>query len=92
MRNIWTIAKREYDHYFISPIAYVVAFMILLTIGIIFAINISIIWSDAGYVCTNRGLCISAGVICARSHYETDLRRGTYGNAGIAPYRSPARL
>jgi hypothetical protein len=29
--NIWT-AKREYDHYFISPIAYVVAFMILLTI------------------------------------------------------------
>jgi hypothetical protein len=27
MRNIWTIAKREYDHYFISPIAYVVAFM-----------------------------------------------------------------
>ena len=40
MRNIWTIAKREYDHYFISPIAYVVAFMILLTIGIIFAINL----------------------------------------------------
>jgi ABC-2 type transport system permease protein len=40
MRNIWTIAKREYDHYFISPIAYVVAFMILLTIGIIFAINV----------------------------------------------------
>lgn len=40
MRNIWTIAKREYDHYFISPIAYVVAFMILLTLGIIFAINL----------------------------------------------------
>ncbi|HET9590844.1 MAG TPA: ABC transporter permease [Anaerolineales bacterium] len=40
MRNIWTIAKREYNHYFISPIAYVVAFMILLTIGVIFAINI----------------------------------------------------
>ena len=39
MRNIWTIAKREYDHYFISPIAYVVAFMILLTTGIIFAVN-----------------------------------------------------
>ena len=36
MRNIWIIAKREYNHYFISPIAYVVAFMILLTIGIIF--------------------------------------------------------
>ena len=40
MRNIWIIAKREFNHYFISPIAYVVAFMILLTIGIIFAINI----------------------------------------------------
>jgi ABC-2 type transport system permease protein len=39
MRNIWTIAKREYDHYFISPIAYVVAFAILLAIGIIFGIN-----------------------------------------------------
>lgn len=40
MRNIWIIAKREYNHFFISPIAYVVAFMVLLTIGIIFAINI----------------------------------------------------
>ena len=40
MRNIWIIAKREFNHYFISPIAYVVAFMILLTVGIIFAINI----------------------------------------------------
>jgi ABC-2 type transport system permease protein len=40
MRNIWIIAKREYDHYFISPIAYVVAFMMLLTVGIIFAINV----------------------------------------------------
>lgn len=40
MRNIWTIAKREYNHYFISPIAYVVGFMILLVIGIIFAMNI----------------------------------------------------
>src|SRR5687767_1216940 len=40
MRNIWIIAKREYNYYFISPIAYVVAFLILLTIGIIFAINI----------------------------------------------------
>jgi len=39
MRNIWIIAKREYDHYFISPIAYVVAFAILLAIGIVFAIN-----------------------------------------------------
>lgn len=39
MRNIWTIAKREYDQYFISPVAYVVAFVILLTTGVLFAIN-----------------------------------------------------
>ena len=39
MRNIWTIAKREYDQYFISPIAYVVAFAMLLTIGVLFGIN-----------------------------------------------------
>ena len=38
MRNIWTIAKREYDQYFISPVAYVVAFAILLTTGVIFGI------------------------------------------------------
>jgi len=41
MRNIWTIAKREYDHYFISPIAYVVAFLILLTTGVIFVYSLS---------------------------------------------------
>lgn len=37
MRNIWTIAKREYDYYFVSPIAYVIAFAILLMLGIDFA-------------------------------------------------------
>lgn len=40
MRNIWIIAKREFNHYFISPIAYVVAFMILLTVGIMFSLNV----------------------------------------------------
>ncbi len=38
MRNIWTIARREYNHYFASPIAYVVAFVILLTLGFIFGL------------------------------------------------------
>lgn len=41
MRNIWTIAKREYDHYFVSPAAYVVAFMILFVVGIVFVSNFS---------------------------------------------------
>ncbi len=33
MRNIWVIAKREFNLYFISPIAYLVFFVTLLTIG-----------------------------------------------------------
>jgi len=36
MRKIWTIAKKEYDHYFITPIAYIVAFVILLVLGFLF--------------------------------------------------------
>ena len=40
MRNIWTIAKKEYDHYFITPIAYIVAFVILLVLGFLFWIVI----------------------------------------------------
>jgi len=36
MHNIWTISKREYNLYFSSPVAYVVAFFILLMVGAIF--------------------------------------------------------
>ena len=36
MKNIWTIAKREYDHYFITPIAYIISFVILLVLGFLF--------------------------------------------------------
>ena len=38
MRTIWTIAKREYDNYFNSPLAYVVAFSIVLPVGIYFSL------------------------------------------------------
>jgi len=38
MRNIWTIARREYRHYFTSPIAYIVAILTLLTVGIYFVV------------------------------------------------------
>ena len=41
MRNIWTIARREYHRFFSSPIAYVVAFVMMLTLGIMFAITIT---------------------------------------------------
>ena len=39
MRNIWTITKRELNLYLISPIAYAVAFLIMLILGIIFYTN-----------------------------------------------------
>ena len=38
MKNIWTIAKREYANYFNSPLAYVIALAILFPVGIIFSI------------------------------------------------------
>jgi ABC-2 type transport system permease protein len=40
MSNIWTIAKREYKLYFGSPAAYIVAFVIMLVLGLIFYANI----------------------------------------------------
>ena len=40
MRNIWTIAKREYKIYFSSPLAYIVMLIILSVIGAIFALNL----------------------------------------------------
>lgn len=40
MRNIWTIAKREYKIYFSSPLAYIVMLMILSVVGVIFALNV----------------------------------------------------
>jgi ABC-2 type transport system permease protein len=46
MRNIWTIAKREYKLYFSSPIAYAVAFLILSIVGLIFALTFMSILSD----------------------------------------------
>ncbi len=40
MRNAWTIAKREFAHYFISPIAYAVALMFLVILGLLFFANV----------------------------------------------------
>ncbi|MCS6909718.1 MAG: ABC transporter permease [Anaerolineales bacterium] len=41
MRNAWTIAKREFNHYFVSPVAYAVAFTLFLVLGIIFNFNVA---------------------------------------------------
>jgi len=40
MRNIWTIAVREFKLYFSSPAAYLVAAMLLVVMGIIFYTNV----------------------------------------------------
>jgi len=40
MRNVWVIAEKEYKHFFISPVAYSIAFAILLIIGILFYASI----------------------------------------------------
>jgi ABC-2 type transport system permease protein len=40
MRNIWTIAKREYKVYFSSPLAYIVMLIIMSVIGLLFALNL----------------------------------------------------
>lgn len=53
MRNIWTIAKREYDHYFISPIAYVVAFVMLLFLGAYFVYIIGYFRNNAAQLFGN---------------------------------------
>jgi ABC-2 type transport system permease protein len=41
MRNIWTIAKREYKLYFATPIAYIVAFFLLIILGFLFYVNLT---------------------------------------------------
>jgi ABC-2 type transport system permease protein len=40
MRNIWIVAQKEFKHFVISPVAYAIAFAILLILGILFYANI----------------------------------------------------
>jgi ABC-2 type transport system permease protein len=46
MRNIWTVAKREFNNYFSSPVAYAVAFLVLTIIGVIFVLNLLSLSND----------------------------------------------
>ncbi|MEK7786303.1 MAG: ABC transporter permease [Chloroflexota bacterium] len=41
MRNVWTVAKREFAHYFVSPVAYAVAILFLSIVGLIFVYNVA---------------------------------------------------
>jgi len=46
MYNIWVIAKREYNLYFASPVAYAVAFVVLIVLGVFFYLNLSVALSS----------------------------------------------
>jgi ABC-2 type transport system permease protein len=48
MRNIWTVTKREFTHYFVSPTAYAVAFMLLLIVGFIFGAQVLLLTGAGG--------------------------------------------
>jgi ABC-2 type transport system permease protein len=50
MVNIWTIAKREYNLYFSSPVAYMIAFVVYLILGIFFFLNLQVASTQQGYV------------------------------------------
>ena len=41
MHNVWIVARREFRHYFVSPIAYAVALFLFVVLGILFYVNIS---------------------------------------------------
>jgi ABC-2 type transport system permease protein len=41
MRNVWIVARREFRHYFASPIAYAVALFLFVVLGILFYVNVS---------------------------------------------------
>jgi ABC-2 type transport system permease protein len=59
MRNVWVIAEKEYKHFFISPVAYAVAFMILLILGIIFYASL------AAMTMSNQGQAPGINVVLA---------------------------
>ena len=61
MRNIWTIARREYKLYFTSPIAYIAALLALLTVGIYFVVVIYYVANQSYYSNTAPGLDIIIG-------------------------------
>jgi ABC-2 type transport system permease protein len=61
MRNIWTIARREYRHYFTSPIAYIAALLTLLTVGIYFVVIIYYLVNQSYYSNTAPGINIVIG-------------------------------
>ncbi len=47
MRNVWTIARREFKLFFVSPIAYIVGLLIFLVTGIYFVLTVYVAANSA---------------------------------------------
>jgi len=98
MQNIWTIAKREYDNYFSSPLAYVIAAGLLFLLGGIFLI---ILGSSAQQAVFGGGSPVDVGFINQWFYYlliwttpaltmrliSDELRTGTLELLLTAPVR-----
>ncbi len=61
MRNIWTIAKREYKVFFITPMAYVVSFAFLAILGYLFSVDLAAAVLQSGFQPTAPGVEILLG-------------------------------
>lgn len=61
MRNIWTIARREYRSYFSTPLAYLVAFAFLGLLGYLFSRELANAIFQAGFQSTAPGVQIVLG-------------------------------
>lgn len=94
MRNIWTIASREYKYFFGSPIAYLVAFGVLLVLGIFFYLNIEFATQQQQFVPTVQNttaplatlLMLAVPAVTTRSLAE-ERRLGTIELLLTAPVR-----
>ncbi len=95
MRNIWTIARREFNLFFVSPIAYITLIVFLLTIGIFFYIEVSYAVQSQQYIPTMQTsfqliafplLFLAVPAITMRSIAE-EKRTGTLEFLLTAPVR-----
>jgi ABC-2 type transport system permease protein len=95
MRNIWTILKREMNLYFASPVAYIVAAMFLLVMGMLFTIIIGFSQQggpapDPSFMVNNffsMIILLSACALLTMQLFAEEQRSGTIELLLTAPVR-----
>jgi ABC-2 type transport system permease protein len=96
MRNIWTITKREINLYFVSPIAYAVAFAFLLVVGLVFFIIVNFALVQGGSAPTpadmmnnffSMNLLLAACAVLTMRLFAEEQRTGTMELLLTAPVR-----